>query len=280
MSNNFRNHVGHGFHCTLDKITQPLFIENYKTAGINTDKTYSPKNSPPILFPDYCLTDFEHTTQSNSVILTTVEELKQHFALNYGLSYMKGMFSKSERLSKFVDNSLLALSRARFSTVSLVFQKESATLLPQVVEAIGNLPENYDSTSYANFIATFGTHYITRAEYGGLAELRVITEPFKAQTVDPKVLLDYSIQLMVYILTTEGDCPTKPILTWQTDMHYDGGDISLMLGKTDINKWQASFANNPYLVNMYAEDIYTIPGLNENRKANLKKAIEEWYRSI
>ena len=82
--------------------------------------------------------------------------------------------------------------------------------------------------------------------------------------------------LFFYLL----DCPTKPILTWQTDMRYDGGDISLMLGKTDIHKWQASFANNPYLVNIYAEDIYRIPGMDENRKANLKKAIEEFYKSV
>jgi len=272
MANHFHSHIGHGYNSIYDKTTQPIFVENYKPLKTIEEKTRSPKNLPPLLFPEICSIDFERTTQSNSVILTSTEELKHHFALNYGVSFCKGMFSKSERLSKYVENTYLALSKARFSWVTLLLRKDIVTLNSQVIEAIAQLPATYDQAKYSNFITTYGTHYIVRAEYGGLAELRVITEQNKNSTVDPKVLLDYSIQLLAYILTAEGECPSKPVFNWQTDMQYEGGDISFMLGKTDITKWQATFASNPALVNMYAEDIFTLPSLNETQKANLKKS--------
>lgn len=193
---------------------------------------------------------------------------------------VSGMFSK--QLSQQLVDSFSLGENNLYLTINLVLfhdlVMENYTIIPEVEQFLGSLPENYDNDAYMAIIKNWGTHIVTSGCGGGVAQQSVLVKSRFGSD-------DYHNQTVLYLLKklyAQRYAHTNIDKTFQR--YSRAGNIDIYGGDTNIinyNQWNDrvnSMLTNPALINI---DIVPITDFIQNPviRSNMQQTIENYLHT-
>jgi len=210
----------------------------------------------------------------------SVSEYVHRLSIDVGINVDLGVLQLSAdvqdaRTSMQDHQSTLHLGRDALTSYEIIFAGGASIQHASIVflQSVDLLPTSYDPVAYADFIATWGTHIVTDAIYGGLATQRsYVAQSYTANSdvVDANAAL-------VFAHFKDGSNRTDHTFSSYAVSHFEvqGGSFQLYR-PGDWDQWKLSVHLTPTQVSKQLTPVWVFV-TDRTKKAGLKRAVADYY---
>ena len=197
-------------------------------------------------------------------------------------------FSKTREVAEVEE--ITGRKTHQYMTVQQEYRKYRIVLVPnptaiktteEFQKDLDQLPDEYESITYINFIQKFGTHYITELLVGGRAESKtIISQKYVNQRGERKTKAEGSHEFTWLKLFDKDQRHTRQdhlefVRESRVDTLMKGGRAGLQL--KDLRVWLESLKTSvPAVLNYKVELLSEVINNDEIKRENVKKAISEY----